>query len=459
MKLLLVPTLLVMAAVAQIVRIERVTASETSAADSQALVEDTSRHAGRPLSQEKIDFDRLAEEFENFARTTYVIEPPDVVSIRILHRFSGPEEWSGMLTDVKRPQLKITEGVDQNTRGYLVDMDGYVRLNAVHWVRIAGMTVKEAQAAIKSKYQSQADEVDVRLAVAEFNSKIAYLILQDDQGKGHVIRTPLPYPFSSKMNVGALLKSAKYPNPIDFATAKISVVRPAPQGVSVELKLPVTWDVARGTPAATSNYPLLPGDRIFVAIPGDREPRGVREAPILDPPPSPVTPATPVDETKLQRSSALEIDLTVIEDSADTMAEFRNGYADMTFADAKTFRAALRALEKNGLVNVSSQERLRCELGEKTKAAVVAPIPNPAKTKPFRTADSTEVSVKPLGEELLAVKIQFKRMVDGNEVRESIEFAMRPGETNVLECTGATAASESQPPRKTYLAITATPLL
>ena len=456
MKLLIVPTLLVIAAVAQTFRIEQVIADEPPAAVAPPSPEEASQHSGPPLNRQKMDFDRLTKEFENVTRTTYVIEPPDIVSIRISHRFSGPEEWSGMLTDVKRPQLKVTEGVDKNTRRYLVDMDGYVRLNALHWVRIAGMTVKEAQAAVKSKYQSHAgEEVDVRLAIAEFNSKVAYLILQDDHGKSHVIRTPLPYPLSSKMDVGALLKSAKYPHPIDFAAARIALRRPAPNGVGSDTTLPVTWDVARGTPTATSNYPLLPGDRVFVSPPQSDGAEAIQRASFPSPEAPPTPPPTPVDESKLQRPNAVEIDLTVIEDSADALAEFHNGAADMIMADAKTFQAALRTFEKNGLVKLSSQ-RLQCKFGKSTSTSVMAPIPNPLQRKPFRTADASEVLVKSLGDDVYSVKLQFKQKVDDNDVRESIDICMRSGETNVLECTGI-AADESQPKTKTYLAVTVAP--
>lgn len=472
MKLLIVPLLLLLLAMFQTLRIERVFAAETppqsSHSDEWSLAEQFNvplgerlkrteqRHAQLLLLAEKqrqLDFDRLTKDFEDFACTTYVIEPPDVVSIRISHRFSGSEEWSGMLTDVKRPQLKVTEGVGKNTRRYLVDMDGYVRLNALHWVRIAGMTVKEAQAAVKSKYQSHAgEEVDVRLAVAEFNSKVAYLILQDDHGKSHVIRTPLPYPLSSKMNVGALLKSTKYPHPIDFAAARITLRRP---GVGEENVLPVTWDADRGIPASTSNYPLLPGDRLLVALPQRDGSQAIRQTSFPSPEAPPTPPPTPVGESKLQRPNAVEINLTVIEDSADALAEFRSGSADMILADAKTFHAALRTFEKNELVNLSSQ-RLQCKFGESTPTSVAAPIPNPLQRKPYRTADSSEVLVKSLGEDLLSVKLQFKQKVNGNEVCESIDCCMRSGETNVLECTGMTAGA-SEPQTKTYLAVTVAP--
>jgi hypothetical protein len=219
----------------------------------------------------------------------------------------------------------------------------------------------------------------------------------------------------------------------------------------------VTWDVARGTPTETTNYPLLPGDRIFVATPEGSGSRAVQSAPTLDPAPTPVVPATPVDEANFDdrarpSENAVALTLAVIEDATDSLTEFRTGKGDMIMADGKTLGAALRVLEKNSLVKFTARERVVCAYGKNEPIGVKLPIPNPTLKLRSRQSEATQVSVRPLGEATFVVKLEFHRKVEGQEVRETLEFGMRLGESNVLECTGNTN-DEPESKTKTYLLI------
>ena len=59
-------------------------------------------------------------------------------------------------------------------------MDGRVNLGGLYGsVYVAGMTLKEARAAIELKLAEQLDDPKVSVDVLAYNSKVAYLILQE----------------------------------------------------------------------------------------------------------------------------------------------------------------------------------------------------------------------------------------------------------------------------------------
>lgn len=314
MKLLAPPLLLLLLAMFQALRIERVVAAETPeespASRSWSLAEEFSiplaerlentkrrhaqliaerqrhldaakssnlpaasaaSHSGPPLSQDQIDFDRLTKEFASFARMSYVIEPPDVVSIRISIRLSEREGPEGPLTDIELPRFKVAECLDKAPRRYVVGMDGYVRLNKVTSVYIAGMTLREAEDAIQAKLAPQGMEVGVRLSVAQFNSKVYYVITKGAALGDDVTRLPIPFPVDGKENVAEALARA-YDNAdrklklSELASASLTLHRPAPNGVGGERVYPIVWDPATQAPTPLTNHGILPGDRIFVEL-------------------------------------------------------------------------------------------------------------------------------------------------------------------------------------------------
>lgn len=264
MKLLLVPALLATVAVFQIIRIESVIADEPPAARKSAI----------PMSHQQMDFDRLAKEFENFARTDYVIEPPDIVSIRISYRLSededSPRSYSNLLSNVATPRLRIAECMDAAPRRYVVGMDGFIRLSKITSVYIAGMTVKEAQDAIQRKLQPQAMKVDVWLSVAQFNSKVYYVITKGGQLGDDVTRLSIPFPVDGKENVAKALAQAyddadRKLTPSELVSASLRLLRPAPNGGEQRV-YPIIWDPSAQAPTPLTNHGILPGDRIFVEL-------------------------------------------------------------------------------------------------------------------------------------------------------------------------------------------------
>lgn len=296
MKLLIVPTLLAMIAVTQTVRIEQISAEEPPIAAAKATNTSTARLTGPPLSHQQMDFDRLAKDFENFARTDYIIEPPDVVSIRISTNLSKEERPKGPLSDVDLPRFEAAECMDQAPRHYVVGMDGRVRLTKITSVYIAGMTVKQAQDAVRSALEPQGLYVQVRLSIANFNSKVYYVITQGAAGSDQVMRLSIPFPVDGKENVAKALTrvcdSADGALKTEELTdASMKLVRPAPNGVSFENAYPILWDSAARAPTPLTNHGILPGDRIFVKLNQVGQPaKNALSKPLPAVPPAPVAP-------------------------------------------------------------------------------------------------------------------------------------------------------------------------
>jgi polysaccharide export outer membrane protein len=397
MKLLLVPMLLVLAAVAQVVRIQRVVAEEPQqppASRSWSLTEEFSiplaerlektkrrhaqliaerqlhldaakssnlpaaqavSHSGPPLSQEQIDFDRLTKEFENFACMAYVIEPPDILSIEsdklvpkashcletfdeLQIRVSGalPEQsiddvytvdadgavnlgltygriavvgqTSKEAEDAIRAQLsKILTDFDVTvsllasssaqaiTGQHLVAMDGRVNLGVYGSVYVAGMTRKEARAAIELKLTERLDDPKVLVDVLAYNSKVYYVITKGARLGDDVTRMSIPFPVDGKENVAKALArdygdADRKLTLSELASASLRLLRPAPNG-GEERIYPIVWDPSAQAPTPLTNHGILPGDRIFVELtPAATEKRENELHSAYGPPPAEIDP-------------------------------------------------------------------------------------------------------------------------------------------------------------------------
>ncbi|BBO30631.1 M56 family metallopeptidase [Lacipirellula parvula] len=312
MKLLLVPTLLVVAAAAQTIRIERVAAElpqQPSNSHSWSLAEEFSvplaerlentkrrhaqllaerqravdaaessnnaatqdgRHSGPPASIEQMNFDQLAKEFEQFAHMNYVIEPPDILSIRVTPRLSNAVRGNGPIANVGPPRLKVAVAPSGATKRFLVEMDGRISLKPYASVYVAGMTLDEAKHAIQVALDSRGIENDVQVSVDQFNSKVYYVITEGAAEGDDVTRLPIPYPVDGKETVGAAIARI-YAHPEDLANPKGLIANATITLHRVALKHPgasriyaIEWDPALQAPTPLTNYCLLPGDRIFI---------------------------------------------------------------------------------------------------------------------------------------------------------------------------------------------------
>jgi polysaccharide biosynthesis/export protein len=172
----------------------------------------------------------------------YVIEPPDILLVEVVPR-EGP--------------LKS----DQPIRGqHLVRPDGTIGLGIYGSVFVGGMTIDQAREAVAEQIRKRLSKFDIRdlgLDVLAYNSKFFYVVT-DGGGYGEQV---YPFPITGSETVlDALGRIQGLPPAAD--KRKVWVARRGP-GEAGHV-MPVDWIgiVQRG--ATSTNYQLMPGDRIYV---------------------------------------------------------------------------------------------------------------------------------------------------------------------------------------------------
>ena len=198
----------------------------------------------------------IPREGNKVSMPTYVVEPPDILIVEVLEALPG------------RPI----------TGERLVRPDGTISLGFYGDVHVAGLTRDEIKTKIvihmrkfvsdetlglyaqdyttKKLLQIEPIESDrVFVDVASYNSQV-YYVLGDVNASGRFPHTGNETVLDALQYAGGLDPNASVNN--------IRVVRPAPPGSSREQVLPVNYAAITQAGDTTTNYQLLPGDRIFV---------------------------------------------------------------------------------------------------------------------------------------------------------------------------------------------------
>ena len=204
--------------------------------------------------EEDIAKRNIPREFNKVSMPDYVIEPPDIIIVEVLEALPG------------RPI----------SGERLVRPDGKITLGFYGEVYVAGLTTTEIKEKIvlhlrqfvsdellglQGFKNGEAIEIDpdktnrVFVDVAAFNSKVYYV--QGDVGSpGRLPITGNETVLDAINYAGGLIPTASVPN--------IRLVRPAPPGACCQQLLPVNYPAIVNAGDSTTNYQLLPGDRIVV---------------------------------------------------------------------------------------------------------------------------------------------------------------------------------------------------
>jgi polysaccharide biosynthesis/export protein len=141
---------------------------------------------------------------------------------------------------------------------HLVGPDGTVTLGSYGSVQVIGMTIQQAKAAIEEHLSQSLDAPEVSVDVFAYNSKVYYIVTQG-AGLGDSV-----YRFPSTGNE-TVLDAISQINGLNFNCSKrIWIARPTDEPGKVQV-LPVAWDAITAQACATTNFQVLPGDRVFVA--------------------------------------------------------------------------------------------------------------------------------------------------------------------------------------------------
>jgi polysaccharide export outer membrane protein len=167
------------------------------------------------------------------------------------------------VTKIKEPKVTVTlaqSRASQRVGGpHLIRPDGTISLGTYGTVRVAGLTLAEVREAVEVQLSAYLLDPEVSVDVGGFNSKLFYVIY-DGAGVGQtVIRLPIT---GSDTVLDAIAQI--YGLPAVSSQDRIWVSRPAPAGSAHQI-LPVDWRAVTECADTTTNYQLMPGDRVYVA--------------------------------------------------------------------------------------------------------------------------------------------------------------------------------------------------
>lgn len=141
---------------------------------------------------------------------------------------------------------------------YLVGPDGTVTLGSYGSVSVVGLTVANAKLAVEQHLSQFLDDPVISLSMAGFNSKNYYIVLQGAELGDAVYRFPVTG------NDTVLDAIAQINGLEQVSSKKMWIARPTSDQCGCQI-LPVDWYAVTECGSASTNFQLLPGDRLFVS--------------------------------------------------------------------------------------------------------------------------------------------------------------------------------------------------
>jgi polysaccharide export outer membrane protein len=215
--------------------------------------------------EEKIANGNIPREFQKVSMPDYVLEPPDLVIVEVLEALPGRPISGERLV---RPDGKISLGfygdvyvagltmpevkekIILHLRRFLTDQ----ALGLVEADDVTGQPVIDEKTK-KPKLIEPRDSDTVFVDVTAYNSK-NYYVLGDVLITGKLPITGNETVLDAINFAGGLMPTA--------APANIRLVRPAPPGACCEQVLPVNLTAIMSGGDPTTNYQIMPGDRLIV---------------------------------------------------------------------------------------------------------------------------------------------------------------------------------------------------
>ncbi len=207
--------------------------------------------------EEKIAKSNIPGEFKKVSMPDYVIEPPDIVIVEVLEALPGRPISGERLV---RPDGKITLGFYGEVYLTGLKLDEAKEKIVLH---LRKFLTDEALGLVKQD-DPNSDKVipvppmesdRVFIDVVGYNSKY-YFVLGDVGSPGRLSVTGNETVLDAIQLAGGLIGTA--------APQNIRLVRPAPPGACCEQVLPVNLAAIVNVGDSTTNYQLMPGDRLVV---------------------------------------------------------------------------------------------------------------------------------------------------------------------------------------------------
>ena len=215
--------------------------------------------------EEKIANSNVPKEFQKVSMPDYVLEAPDLVLVEVLEALPGRPISGERLV---RPDGKISLGfygdvyvagltLSEAKEKIVLHLRKYLTDTALGLVEIDEATLEPKIDPVtkKPKLNDPKDSITVFVDVTAYNSKY-YYVLGDVLITGRLNITGNETVLDAINYAGGLMPTA--------APSNIRLVRPAPPGACCEQVLPVNLAAITSGGDPTTNYQLMPGDRLIV---------------------------------------------------------------------------------------------------------------------------------------------------------------------------------------------------
>jgi polysaccharide export outer membrane protein len=164
---------------------------------------------------------------------------------------------------LRNPQVSIAlaqfRGMQQIRGEHLVRPDGTISLGTFGSVYVAGMTLGQAKCVIEKYLSNYLLDPQVSTDVFAYNSKVFYVII-DGGGYGQqVFRLPV----TGNETVLDAISQVQGLAPVS-SKRRIWLARPSPVHQGCNQVLPVDWNAITQAGSTPTNYQVFPGDRIYV---------------------------------------------------------------------------------------------------------------------------------------------------------------------------------------------------
>jgi len=164
---------------------------------------------------------------------------------------------------LRAPEVSVnlaqSAGERQIVGEHLVAADGTIDLGTYRSVYVAGLTAAECKLAVEEQLKNDFDVPRVAVDIYAYNSKVYYVVIKQARTGDSIIRVPITG------NETVLDALAQVSGLSRLSSKNIWIARPAPGGVNCVQILPVNgYEITTGG-STGNNYQVLPGDRIFIA--------------------------------------------------------------------------------------------------------------------------------------------------------------------------------------------------
>jgi polysaccharide export outer membrane protein len=202
----------------------------------------------------------------------YVIPPSGAIQLGILGSVQAAgrttDEVQQALTEIlarsyREPRAFVTlaqlAAQQQIIGEHLVAPDGKVNLGTYGRVRVVGLTIEEARAALESHLSQYLQDPKIAVDVLGYNSKVFYVVTQGAGLGDRVVILP------ARGNETVLDAIGQIQGLESNSSTRMWIARPGANNAQGDQLLPVDWVAVTQRGDTTTNYQVLPGDRLFVS--------------------------------------------------------------------------------------------------------------------------------------------------------------------------------------------------